>query len=91
MNTKKTITRSIEAVIACLFILCLTTPAAAQIRVGGNIYGGGNKGNVDGTTTVTVRAGNLNKVFGGARMANVGGSSYVNVDGENASSFVIIN
>ncbi len=63
----------------------------AQIKVGGNIYGGGNRGNVDGSTKVTVMAGNLNKVFGGARMANVGGNTYVNVDGKNATGYSIIN
>ena len=31
------------------------------------------------------------KVFGGARMANVGGSSFVNIDGENATGYILIN
>ena len=31
------------------------------------------------------------KVFGGARMANVGGSTFVNIDGENATSYILIN
>ena len=78
-----------------LFILSLfiffASPAAAQIKIGGNVYGGGNQGNVGGTTTVNVRSGDLNKVFGGARMANVGGNAYVNVDGAHASGYVVIN
>ncbi|MCR5849640.1 MAG: hypothetical protein K6G92_02880 [Bacteroidaceae bacterium] len=60
--------------------------AFAQISIGGNVYGGGNEGEVDGNTTVTIRNGQISKVFGGGRMANVGGSAFVNLDGENASS-----
>ena len=63
----------------------------AQIEIGGNVYGGGNKGNVNGSTSVTVRRGDINKVFGGARQANVGGDAYVNIDGKNASGFSVIN
>ena len=75
------------------------TPVAAQtravalpsnVRVGGNIYGGGNKGPVQGNTTVHVTEGSLNHVFGGARMANVGGRSFVNIDGEHATDEIFI-
>lgn len=62
-------------------------PEPEPIIVGGNIYGGGNKGVVNGNTTVNVMAGDLNMVFGGARMANVGGRSFVNIDGEHATEF----
>ena len=61
-----------------------------QIVIGGNVYGGGNKGNVNGSTSVTVRRGDINKVFGGARQANVGGDAYVNIDGKNASGYMVI-
>ena len=64
---------------------------AAQIKVGGSIYGGGNMGQVHGSTTVTVKEGDLNKVFGGARMANVGGNAYVNIDGAHATGYTVIN
>ena len=73
----------------------------AQIKIGGNVYGGGNHAEVRGSTKVTVRAGDIGavmnpnatrpladpqgRVFGGARMANVRGSSYVHIDGENFS------
>ena len=60
-------------------------PAHAQIKIGGSVYGGGNMGNVHGSTKVTVQKGNLEKVFGGARMANVGGHTFVHIDGENAT------
>ena len=73
------------------FILCHLSFSVAQITIGGNVYGGGNKGEVKGSTKVTVYQGDLNKVFGGARMANVGGNSYVNIDGENASGYMVIN
>lgn len=63
----------------------------AQITIGGNVYGGGNEGNVEGSTAVTVHAGDLNNVFGGARKANVEGSAFVNIDGEHASDYIIIN
>ncbi len=74
-----------------IMILLTTTVVQAQITIGGNVYGGGNKGNVGGSTNVRVRAGDLNKVFGGARMANVGGNTYVNIDGENATGYSVIN
>ena len=67
------------------------TVHAQEIVVGGNIYGGGNAGNVNGNTTVNVREGDLNQVFGGARMADVGGRSFVNIDGEHAIDFMVIN
>ena len=62
-----------------------------EIVVGGNIYGGGNSGNVGGNTTVTVREGDIEgNVFGGARMANVGGRAFVNLDGEHATDDIVI-
>ena len=58
--------------------------------IGGNVYGGGNHGDVRGTSKVTVKKGDLNSVFGGARMANVGGNAFVNIDGENATGDITI-
>ena len=94
-------------VITILMIVLLSTIVAqGQIKIGGNVYGGGNKGNVEGSTKVTVRAGDIGAVaadaerpvdnprghvFGGARMANVGGSSFVHIDGEHASGYILIN
>ena len=74
-----------------LMILLSTIVAQGQIKIGGNVYGGGNHANVDGSTNVRVRAGDINKVFGGARMANIGGNTYVNIDGKNALAYMIIN
>ena len=63
----------------------------AQIVIGGHVYGGGNAGNTGGNTTVTVHAGDLNRVFGGARMANVGGRAFMHIDGAHASNYIVIN
>ena len=80
-----------KGIIVSLLMLLAATSLQAQITIGGNVYGGGNKGDVDGNTTVTLRAGNLNKVYGGARMADVGGRAFVNIDGAHASDFMLIN
>ena len=70
----------------CLYFSLFTLsffilPAYGQ-KIGGNVYGGGNKGNVNGKTTVTVKSGDIDRVFGGARMANVGGRTYVHINGK---------
>ena len=68
--------------------------AVQNIKIGGNVYGGGNAGNTGGSATVTVRMGDIDgNVFGGARMANVAGSTFVNIDGEHApdNTFILIN
>ena len=92
-----------------LFIILLTCPFSvqAQIKIGGNVYGGGNHAEVKGSTKVTVKAGDIGavldpdaerplkdphgRVFGGARMANVGGNTFVHIDGENATDYILIN
>ena len=77
--------------VAILYSPCSMFNVLAQIKIGGNVYGGGNQGVVDGNTAVTLYGGDLNKVFGGARMADIGGHALVNIDGENASSYILIN
>ena len=58
--------------------------ARAQLVIGGNVYGGGDMGDVGGSTTVHVLSGDMEgSVFGGARMANIKGNAFVNIDGEN--------
>ena len=71
--------------------LLATVVVQGQIKIGGNVYGGGNAGNVDGSTSVRVCAGDINKVYGGARMADVGGNTLVNIDGANATAYILIN
>ena len=61
-----------------------------QITIGGKVYGGGNAGNLSGSTKVTVYAGDLNEVYGGARQADVGGHTFVHIDGEHASDDILI-
>ena len=73
-----------------MIVLLSTIVAQGQINIGGNVYGGGNAGDTEGSTTVTVRGGDINNVFGGARMANVGGRAFVNIDGKKASEDILI-
>ena len=80
-----------KVTIIMILALLTTLVAQGQIVIGGNVYGGGNRGEIKGSTKVTVYQGNLNKVFGGARMANVGGNAYVNIDGAHASDYTLIN
>ena len=95
-------------VITILIIGLLSTIVAqGQIKIGGNVYGGGNHAEVKGSTKVTVKAGDIGavldpnakrpledpqgRVFGGARMADVKGSTFVHIDGENATGYILIN
>ena len=75
-----------------ILLMCLSASLMqAQITIGGNVYGGGNAGKTGGNTTVTVHAGDLNRVFGGARMADVKGRAFMNIDGAHASNYIVIN
>ena len=90
-----------------MMILLSTIVAQGQIKIGGNVSGGGNHAEVRGNAKVTVLKGDIGavmdpnavrpladpsgRVFGGARMANVRGSSFVNIDGENATGYILIN
>lgn len=76
--------------------------ARAQLVIGGNVYGGGDMGNVGGSSSVKVISGVIGtedidnpggSVFGGARMADVGGNASVFIDGETegATDYVLIN
>ena len=44
-----------------------TTPTVNPPVIKGNVYGGGNQGDVKGNATVTVRGGDIDQVYGGAR------------------------
>ncbi len=55
-----------------LVTLVAQTPATPVVRIGGNVYGGGNRGNLELETNVEVKSGEIvGAVYGGARMANV--------------------
>lgn len=74
-----------------MMLLGVTT-VQAQIKIGGNVYGGGNLGDMTGKTSVTVRAGNIEgAVYAGARQANVDKSTFVHIDGANMSGDIVIN
>ncbi len=65
---------------------------AQSIKIAGNVYGGGNAGDLVGKTSVTICSGDIHgAVFGGARRANVGGSTMVNIDGEHITGDITIN
>ena len=81
----------LRCILTLSFIIYQLSYSVAQISIGGNVYGGGNAGLTGGNTTVTVRAGDLNRVYGGARMANVGGRAFMNIDGAHASNYIVIN
>ena len=76
--------------IACFVLLFCPIQLSAQITIGGNVYGGGNAGEVGGNTTVTIRDGQIHNVFGGGRMADVGGRAFVNLDGEHSEASILI-
>ncbi|MBR4649447.1 MAG: hypothetical protein IKO67_04780 [Bacteroidaceae bacterium] len=64
-------TKSI-ALIIMLFTFSIFTYADDNITIGGNVYGGGNRGDLKGATTVVIQSGTVEgDVYGGARMANV--------------------
>ena len=67
--------------LSSLLIAAFISPAYGQ-KIGGNVYGGGNKGDVRGKATVTVKSGDIDRVFGGARMADVGERTYVHINGK---------
>ena len=71
-------------------MLLSTMTAQAQITIAGNVYGGGNAGDLGGRTEVLVYGGDIHQVYGGARQANVGGSAFVHIDGEHASNYIVI-
>ena len=64
--------------------------AQAQITIAGNVYGGGNAGDLGGKSEVLIYGGDFHQVYGGARQANVGGSAFVHIDGEHASNYIIV-
>ena len=72
------------------FIFHISFSVAQTIKIGGNVYGGGNAGDLSGSTKVTVYAGEIKDVYGGAKQADVKGRTFVNLDGEHASDDIFI-
>lgn len=89
-----------RAVMLVLYVALLLgiTPATAEIVIRGNVYGGGNVGDLkksetaEGSTKVVLRGGRIEgSVYGGARMADVEGHTYVNLDGEHQTDMLLVN
>ena len=63
MKYMRTMTRTtwmrLLLLVAVLYAPCPMSHVFAQIKIGGNVYGGGNEGVVMGNTTVTVCAGDI--------------------------------
>ncbi len=80
------------SILAIVLMLVAPTRVSAQpaISIGGSVYGGGNHGDTGGNTAVNVYGGSIHQVFGGARQADITGGALVNIDGENASSYIVI-
>ena len=74
-----------------LFVQCSMFNVFGQaIKINGNVYGGGNAGPLDGSTNVTVYAGEIKEVYGGARQADVKGRTFVHLDGAHSSDDIFI-
>ena len=80
----------VKVTIISIVLFLVAMAMQAQITIGGNVYGGGNAGNTGGSTKVTIYAGDLHNVYAGARQANVAGSAFLHIDGEHASSYIVI-
>ena len=81
----------LRAVVLLVMCLCLGISVKAEVVIGGNVYGGGNQGDVGQHTTVTLQEGFIEgSVFGGARMANVGGHAFVHIDGAHQTGNIVV-
>lgn len=77
--------------VTILTSLILPTQVAAEIVIGGNVYGGGNLGELNGNANVELKGGTIQgDVFGGARMADISGRTYVHINGDEVSSALIV-
>ena len=75
-----------------MLMFLAATAVQGQITISGNVYGGGNAGNLGGSTNVKIYAADITgSVYGGARQADIAGCTYVNIDGEHMSGNIIIN
>ena len=76
----------VKVTIIGIVLFLIATAMQAQITIGGNVYGGGNAGDLHGRANVTVYAGNIDgHVFGGARQADVDSCTFVKIDGTHMS------
>ena len=79
-TTKASALHRVLLLVIC-FILSFTTPSLAQ-TIGGNVFGGGNQGDVNQSSTVELRGGFIEgNVFGGGNEAKVENSTSVTITG----------
>lgn len=90
MKELRNISVLVLGLMICMMASAQLAPAPAAISIGGSVYGGGNHGDTGGNTAVNVYGGSIHQVFGGARQADITGGALVNIDGENASSYIVI-
>ena len=80
-HTAKTSALHRALLLAICFILSFTTTSLAQ-TIGGNVFGGGNQGDVNKSSTVELRGGIIQgDVFGGGNEAEVKSSTSVTISG----------
>lgn len=80
-HTAKTSALHRALLLAICFILSFTTTSLAQ-TIGGNVFGGGNQGDVNQSSTVELRGGIIQgDVFGGGNEAEVKSSTSVTISG----------
>ena len=80
-HTAKTSALHRALLLAICFILSFTTTSLAQ-TIGGNVFGGGNQGDVNQSSTVELRGGIIEgNVFGGGNKAVVKKSTSVTISG----------
>ena len=73
---------AVVLLVALLISLLTPISAMAEIVIGGNVYGGGNEGDVDGSTKVTVLQGTLEgNVYGGGNIADLSEHTTVTLRG----------
>ena len=90
-HTDSQCTPLLRAVALFLLCLCMMAQAKAQVIIGGNVYGGGNEGDVGEHTKVILQGGFVyGSVYGGARMANVGKNAFVHIDGAHQTGNIVL-
>ena len=91
IHTLHTTLRRVVMMGVCALVTLFTVPTMAQVVIGGNVYGGGNQGELEGNANVELKGGTIQgNVFGGARMADVTGRTYVHINGADAKNALIV-
>ncbi len=63
-------------------MLLIATAVRGQITIGGNVYGGGEAGKVDGNGNVTIKSGTyMGNIYGGGNLGDLDGQTAVTLQG----------